>query len=466
MRGASGMSRSTRHVALALTAVLGFVLLSCASPRATSERETPKPTSPTQTPIARHTWLLPDPAPKLPLTSVDLAPPTRGSPEANLYGGGTTDVYGQRHLEDPASGPILVAASAWGEDDSSLPCQSDQLVDTGIRSTHGPVRSHAGTHWVCWEGHQNPNGDNRDTLGVMGRNVSPEELARAADATTTPPRMKPVRIQADALPAGVQHLVSAPVSMTTSPVDGDVFEWQDKPAEPQLTLTVADADADAALLARVLVGGEPTRIRGGVGAVVRRPPDNWLQELTWLEGDMLLHVSARSVQPSAVDAFVASLRKASLDDVRKAQANIRKPGPRQLLGPDEKLALGGRTKTVMWAVGVSASGKFESVTLVHHTAGNLGGSAGTVGTPGRRDLRLNRVSADLGELVILQVHADVAKVVLTTGDGRKIDLPLADSVTPDGSRYCGTWLDAPTKAKSFTSYDADGNEIATEGPSL
>jgi hypothetical protein len=37
---------------------------------------------------------------------------------------------------------------------------------------------------------------------------------------------------------------------------------------------------------------------------------------------------------------------------------------------------------------------------------------------------------------------------------------LKASVLPDGSRSCGTWLDADRKVDFITSYDSEGNEIA------
>ena len=88
-----------------------------------------------------------------------------------------------------------------------------------------------------------------------------------------------------------------------------------------------------------------------------------------------------------------------------------------------------------WAVGIEDG--WETVLIHHEDDGDIGGSTATVARVRRDQISTNVSSFDSGELVITHVHADVAKVVATTQDGREIDLPLGTSVLPDKSRYCG-----------------------------
>ena len=135
--------------------------------------------------------------------------------------------------------------------------------------------------------------------------------------------------------------------------------------------------------------------------------------------------------------------------------------PEEFLSPRENLAAAGRSEPWRWVVGVSADGDRERVSLLHREYGEFDYAERSPGRPGREELIAKRILDYEGQLITIQVHADVAKVVLTTRpDGKKINLPLGASVLPDGSRYCGAWLDRHRRVDFITSYDSEGNEIA------
>jgi hypothetical protein len=452
-----------RVVTFAFAGLLTLAL-GCSPPAThTGPEETP---TPSRTPTARDTTLLPsEPPPGFHLAAVELASADEDRSGANEYSSGQlVTLYGDPSLEDPATGPVLAAARNWGEDWAYLGCEpadSPSGVKTGTRSKHGPVVSCFGNLWVSW---QNPTTDFTDEyVGVVGRNVSPELVARAADALSPPKGAvgvphEPLEIPADVLPAGLKQLISGPVwgSSTDTPVSGDFFEWKRHRPLAYIDLSVTDASDELSLLTRVLVGGDFRRIRGGPGAIVS-VRDSYV--VTWREGDFLVGVQTYGVDRSTLDAFIRSLRKAPIDRAWELKDSFLTSPPATFLGPDEEAALAGRIGGQRWIVGVSTDGHHETILTITED-GDQGGKRGAPGRPGRDEIVAKRLRTDGGALIIFQVHKDVAKLVVTTHRDRKqIELPLARSVLPDGSRYAGTLQPGPTDVEFVTTYDSDGNVI-------
>jgi len=389
--------------------------------------------------------------------------------EFSAYDGGNSVLYGDPSLDDPLTGPVLVATRAWGDEDAYVSCPADEQVETGVRSRNGPVIACGKDwYWVTWSG---PNNDLQvnphQAWGIIGRGVSPRRLAQIADWVTIPKDLTDgphtfLEIPREALPSGLEPLARAPVIAGWAGIPAsDYFAWTGR-RDHYASLTVTDADADLALLTQVLEGAEPAEVRGHPGAVTPRRDDG-VQKVIWQEAGLLLVFSHDLTDPDA-DAFLASLADASMREVDRLKNSILQTPPEELLAPGEKLAASGRAGKLRWAVGVD--GRRETVYIHHVDHGEIGGSGGTVGRVKRNQILTNRRDFGGSQLVIAQVHADVAKVVATTQDGQEIDLPLGKSVLPDGSRYCGVWLDKPAKLNYLTAYDADGNRIARASPEL
>ena len=88
--------------------------------------------------------------------------------------------------------------------------------------------------------------------------------------------------------------------------------------------------------------------------------------------------------------------------------------PEEFLSPRENLAAAGRSEPWRWVVGVSADGDRERVSLLHREYGEFDYAERSPGRPGREELIAKRILDYEGQLITIQVHADVAKVVLTT----------------------------------------------------
>ncbi|REF36147.1 hypothetical protein DFJ64_1547 [Thermasporomyces composti] len=457
--------QATRARTIALVSVgLLTLTLGCGSP---SSRDAPEeaPTA-SRTPTARDTTLLPSESPPgFHIARVQLASADEGSLSDDA--GRLLTLYGDPDLEDPATGPLLVVGRDWGEDWADLGCGSKPRDPTDARSTRGPVVVCSGELWVSWE---IPTKDfTEECVGVMGRNVAPELVARAADALDPPEGAigvphEPLEIPADVLPAGMTRLASGRVWRSSSDVhtvSADIYEWKRHRPSARIGMRVTDASDTLSLLTRVQVGGEFQHIRGGPGAV---HSDRDLHVLTWREGDVLVAVEARGVRRATVDAFIRSLAEVSVGKAWELKDSLLTSPPATLLAPGEKLAASGRAGKVRWAVGIRDG--WETVHIHHVDDGDIGGDAAPVGKVRRDQILIRRSGFEDGELVVAHVHADVAKVVATTRDGHEIDVPLGEAVLPDESRYCGVWLDEPAELKGVTAYDAAGNRIAHATSSL
>jgi hypothetical protein len=447
-----------RVVTLVFAGLLTLALGCNPAAKHTGPEESPIPS---RTPTARDTTLLPTESPPgLHIARVELASADEDPSAANEYSGRLVTVYGDPNLEDPLKGPLLVAGRDWGEEWASFGCESEDK--TGARSKHGPVVSCSGELWVSWE---NPTKDyTEEDVGVMGRNVSPELVARAADALSPPKGAvgvphEPLEIPADVLPAGMRQLASGPVwgqAPDIRPVGEDIYQWKRHRSSARIYLRVTNASDDLSLLTRVDLGGTFRQIRGGPGAV---RSSQSVHALTWREGDLLVAVDAQGVDRATVDAFVRSLQKVPIDKAWELKDSFLTGPPQTFLPPGEKVALAGRRGSQRWIVGVSADGHHETILTVTKD-GDRGGKGGAPGRPSRYEIIAKRLRTDGGALIIFHVHKDVTKLVVTTHrDGKEIELPLAESVLPDGSRYAGTLQPGPTDVELVTTYDSEGDVI-------
>jgi hypothetical protein len=459
-----------RSVALVAAAVLS-VAVGCSGSPSRDAGATPTPT-PTRPPPVSATTLLPARPPAgFSLSRVDLAAlhPTAN----NDWNGRNVTLYGDPDLDDSARGPLLFAYRAWGEDyvytDAVLKplsgCGAAELRATGVGSKHGQVESCAGTYVVAWD--TNPEDFSDESVGLVGRDVTPEQVARAADAMSVPKGgvgvpHRPLTIPAGALPDGLTRLASGPMPAGGN---GDTFVWEKNgassgsPGSASLRLSTVDAYDGALLLARAFVGGEARQIRGSLGAF--GPLSDGRREMTWQEDGLLVSVTTNAVDKATTEEFVRSLTTVPIGKALELQKSFMTRPPETFLDTGEKLALSGRTNGRRWVLAVSADGKRRRGFLIEET-GEHPSFGGRTGKPRREQF----IAANIGytggdQVVVVQVHADVAKVVLTARpDGRQIELTPGPSVLPDGSRYFGTWLDQENSMRRITSYDADGNQIS------
>lgn len=471
------VTSSRRRGAAVVTAALLSLVASCGGSPAEEARSTPSPTR--RPPGAPAITLLPAKPPAgFELDAVTLAS-NRGNPTGdNIWNGRVVTLYGDP--DDSADGPLLFAYRTWGEDDAYTDavlnplsgCGADKLRETSVRSKHGQVESCGKTYVLAWD--TNPEDFSEDSVGLVGRDMTPEQLARAADAMPVPKggvgvAHRPLAIPASALPPGTTRLATGPMPAWAR---GDTFVWRKSGVSagaserPELVLTVAGTYAGSWSLARAFVGGELRQIRGEPGAYGPVSPGlaPGSRELTWQEGGLLVGIRTNGVDESTTEAFIRSLNTVPIGKVAELQESFLKRPPESFLEPGEKVALTGHTNDQLWVLAVSADGKRRRGIVVE--AGGVSATyRGRTGKPSRGQFFPAMFGYAGGDQVaVVQVHADVAKVVLTTaqdGKQKQVALTPGPSVFPDGSRYFGSsWLTSEQRIRRVTAYDADGNEIS------
>jgi len=111
-----------RVLALAFAGLLALASGCGSAAESTGPGETP---TASRTPTARDTTLLPpEPHPGFHIARGELASADENPRTFSEYGGRLLTLYGDPDLEDPATGPVLVAGRDWSEDWARLGCQT------------------------------------------------------------------------------------------------------------------------------------------------------------------------------------------------------------------------------------------------------------------------------------------------------------------------------------------------------
>jgi hypothetical protein len=174
--------------------------------------------------------------------------------------------------------------------------------------------------WVAWnvwfDGHQE-----YDEIGVIGFGLTEDEVIRAARHVykVTGDRGTPsARLGWGGVPSGLAPFTAGAVNLDGLGGSGvlanhTVLIWGRQPDGPYLTIEVCRGDAGATVLARFTTLGVPRSIRGAPGSVGITPgwgpyQDHYAAAYAWAENDLVVHVTARGIPASEVDAILAGLR--------------------------------------------------------------------------------------------------------------------------------------------------------------
>lgn len=443
--------RTSRPTARIAMATLGLACLSAltgcgaeAPSGAAADRTAAEPPAP-----AADEWLLP-----------------ASDPEGLYFEGdasvGRTDarltLYGEEGSEDPLAGPVLAAHFEPGNEQAArMPCHGDDFEDITVQGAPGTAGQVGDRYWVCWQDTRTdpPDVGSPNEFAVVGRGVPEEAVLAAAEAATVDDDNR-VTVPAEVRPDGLQQLAQGPVSLLSwwgPQFQSRGFTWSHRNAGRELTLYVGEGEAADGLLARFAFGGTPTTIRGSLGNEFEGSGEVPRYAATWWESGHLVMVTSSGAPRATVDDFIEGLAPATEEDVQRLFSTIVEYPPAALIPPQETLALGGHNEHAVWAVGVDGGLSFVHGLLAN--GGGFGGSSGPGPEIGDQIVTAATVVLSDGEFFAGYANAKVARTVLVTRDGTRMELPLADSVTEDGGRYFGTYL-LGKEWQEIYAYDADG----------